>query len=41
MQVIAAEEPQCGSILNGAKVMFAMQDFDTYLCVSKQEYEED
>lgn len=40
-KVSYSEEPQLGSIFNGAKVMFAMPQFDSHMCVTKKEWEHD
>ena len=39
--VIKSEQPHVGSIMNGAKVMFAMPQFDEYMTITKKEYEFD
>ena len=38
--VTAAAHPQCGSILNGANILFATPQFDTELVITKKEYTE-
>jgi hypothetical protein len=40
-KICFATEPQFGSILNGAKVLFSMPQFETDMCVSRKEWEYD
>jgi hypothetical protein len=40
-KVNVAESPQSGSILQGARILFGLSEFDTSLCVTKKEYEVD
>ena len=38
VSVIAADEPQYGSIMNGARILFSMPHFDQHLSVTKKEW---
>ena len=36
--VVAADEPQYGSIMNGARVLYSMPQFDDFLSVTRKEW---
>jgi actin-related protein len=36
--IVCADEPQYGSIMNGARILYSMPQFDQYMSVSKKEW---